>query len=314
MEGAHGLLPTLLLMEQLAENTKRFKVKLSEKEIEVQFEKKEKLLYQLDLPAFQPYNEQGFEQWVDLAAAQISKHRLSVALFSLAWENAASETMTRFISQAGIPNDYETLVNAVALELFPNRSYVKAVEDELFISAKQINMAEAKQWVETRCAKYIRLCKRHKYPIGITDARLEEIALRALPKAIERNIRMSWHECSWNKIWHRATRVERELEGYGENPYHPHVALPAIDIKPGEVQRQGQLAKEPKRKGFPNPVCYACGQAGHYRKDCRWRDSRCAHCNKIGHTSAAYRNIAIKDNRGRVELCVESTPSDINIK
>ena len=51
-------------------------------------------------------------------------------------------------------------------------------------------------------------------------------------------------------------------------------------------------------------ACHGCG-GDHRRKDCPHMRDRCAHCSKIGHTSAACRNKVTHDTAGRQRVVTQ---------
>lgn len=139
--------------------------------------------------------EKEFKEWVEDAARQITKNRICLNLFVQAWEAAAVEDLAGVIGAVLIEgNDYEGVVNKVARELFPDIYYVQQLEIEIMQSKSHPSVVQARRWLQTTCAKYVRLCQRHSYPIGITDPRLRESAYRRLPAAIKDELRLSWKE------------------------------------------------------------------------------------------------------------------------
>ncbi|KAH0482685.1 MAG: hypothetical protein KVP17_002622 [Porospora cf. gigantea B] len=71
----------------------------------------------------------------------------------------------------------------------------------------------------------------------------------------------------------------------------------------------GETHKGPPKK--PTQPCGSCGHMDHFRKDCPYKEYRCHNCQKIGHLSAACRNVATKDTQGRVRQMVEMKPGKI---
>eukprot|EP00922_Rhytidocystis_sp_ex-Travisia-forbesii_P069778 GHVS01104215.1.p1 GENE.GHVS01104215.1~~GHVS01104215.1.p1 ORF type:complete len:180 (+),score=16.43 GHVS01104215.1:61-600(+) len=152
---SENLLGDFALAKEVALMSKRFRVIVSKEEAEVQVEKKGKLLAFLDLPSFSPMSEKEFEGWVDLAARQVSKHRLCCRLFHEAWENAASETFAGLIGSTPACDDYEELVNSIAVKLFDDKAFVHEVEEELFNARRENSVVQAKVWITSTIARYV---------------------------------------------------------------------------------------------------------------------------------------------------------------
>ena len=300
------------LSREIAETATRFGVNLTDKEKELQQEKRIKLKAELSLAPFAPKNEAEFEDWVDEAATQVTKLQLSSALFQDVWQSVAQVPVARKIG--GIPRDenYESLVNKVARLLFKNKAYIMQFELQLWQSRRCSSVFEARIWVENNVARYYRLCVRWDYPFYLNRERLVEIALNALPEALEDDVRSFLDDPTWDQVWKRAERQEFILiNKFGRLP-EPLKAFPGQEVVM-DTAESNERNKTPFYKREPGP-CFCCGQAKHWKKDCPKKNFRCDNCKVIGHLAIMCKNLAIQDAKGRVETRVEPKESSITIK
>lgn len=171
--------------------------------------RRSRLLPLLNLSLFNPETEQVFEEWVSLAAEQVSRHKISCNLFQEAWIAVASPgSWRRFISLAAATENYEDLVDSVARRVFNNTHFVMFVETRLSTPLRQLKVFESRFWVEENISLYYRLCKQHNYPFELSDTRLVHIALSSLPREQESDIRSHLGENpSFESLWVQACDI-----------------------------------------------------------------------------------------------------------
>ena len=291
----------------IAEGNKRFRIKLSERDIERQLERRIKLLSQFALPPFSPTSEENFENWVDDAAAIITKNQICVSLFQDAWSAVAPPSMARHISSIPIAESHELLVNKVAALLYKSPLYLRRFEVQMLQPQRQATVFEARFTLEDTIARLYRLCVRWNHEFYMSDVRCIEMALQSLPQHLEEDIRAFYDEPLWDEVWKRAESREERMK------YQSYIAFPAHNplLSDTTMHQQHQVPPpSPPEKRQPYSPCPSCS-GSHWKKDCPYKKTRCFSCGLIGHISKACRNLALKDNKGRVETRVEPKSSSI---
>lgn len=306
---------------EVAMSLPRFPFTLTGKEEEYQQEKRLKILQQINLPKFDPRDEEDFENWVDDVAATVTRLRVSVAIFHEAWISVAAPYCAAKIRMIGPAASHEEIVNQVAQAMNWRGSYIDKIERQIYQLDRKRSVREARISVELKIARLYRLCQRWQVPFTVSDRRLRQIALDSLPLIIEEDYHRTGQQLSWHLMWERAEMQEdwmiRRL-GRLPEPLHSYPAYPGIEQRPTDTEDDAQMAsgKEKKRKKREDNEtvrknCKACGQTNHYTKECRYLNARCFKCQVIGHISRVCPNLAIKDQRGRVETIVTPKPSKI---
>lgn len=294
----------------------RFQVTLSEAEKDDQYLRRMKLLLQLNLQPCHPTTEEAFEEWVDEAACQITRFQLGVGIFQEAWSAVVPKAYVRAVASIPVPTKHEELVDKVAKIFFPSGGYVRKLERDLHNPPRAQTVIEARMWVEDSISRFARLCARWGYPMMLSDEHLHEMALLALPRQREQDIRVIMEQPTLAQIWDRASKQENL------NVWHPAVRSgnePAFAAN--EAAGEARSPKIPKKKKAVAAIaaesekkCGRCGQAGHSGKQCPKKTWRCYNCNLIGHLASVCKNFAEKDETGRIQTRVEPKPSGTVVK
>ena len=294
------------IAEKLAVKADRFRTLLSPTEIELQREKRHKYLISLKLKEFRPESEEDLEDWVDAAAEQVKRNRISCELFQLAWIGAAAHDLSRIVGDVTRTNNYEDLVSKIAMALFPGENeHAYRLEKKLLNAPRCTSVVAARKWIDDHVSRYVRVCMRRDVICTMTDQKMTKLALRTLPAVLEDDIRSAWTPLTWDQLWERALR--REQEYFNKNGKLPGVALTALPAEDAEMQplgRQKRPAALPNRKE-QDSNCLACGAKGHWRKNCDFRHYRCENCQRLGHISRVCPNLVVKDAKGRVDTRLE---------
>ena len=294
---------------EIAQFNQRFRVKLTENDIDRQLERRIKLLNQFDLPKFRPTSEQQFEDWIDASAVIITKNQICVSIFQDAWSSVAPPALARHIGSIPICKEHEQLVNQVASLLFKSPTYVRSFEVSLLSPPRYQTVFEARIALEDTIARYYRLCKRWTHPFHLSGIRCIELALQSLPTLLEEDIRAFYDEPSWDQIWHRAeTREKRLLLTNNVLMALPVFNNPLLETSTDADMTQPEPVQQRKQRRPPSP-CPIC-DGDHWKSQCTQRPlPRCFTCGQVGHKSPSCTNIAVKDSKGRVDILVEPKPS-----
>lgn len=298
---------------QVIESTVRFRVFVTEADVDAQYTRRFKLLEKVSFTQCNPSNEAQFEDWVDEAACQVSRFQLCVGLFQEAWATVVPAAYARKVASIPLKLMHEELVDEVAKLFFQVGGYVQHLEKVLFYPTRAATVLDARNSVEDQVARFARLCNRWGYPMALPDKRVIEIALSTLPRDREVDVRTHMVNPTLAQVWERAARQEdirRWLPAeYGANKEN---ALPAeeraADGEAEEAKEKGQAG------GKRSKPCVRCNKTTHSAKNCPKRDYRCYKCGMIGHLSVACRNTAIKDEKGRVMTRFEDKPSGTVLK
>ena len=298
------------IAKTLTKDVQRFRIRLSEREVERQLERRLKLLSQFALAPFQPKSEEEFENWVDSAAIVITKNQVCVSIFQDAWSTVAPPSLARHIGSIPTPTSHELLVNTVASIIYKNPTYVRRFEVTLLQPKRQPTVFEARMHLEDQISRYSRLCERWRHPFHLSDIRCVEMALQTLPSQLEEDIRAHFDEPEWDQIWKRAASREERLQTHSTNLVLAASSNPIVEEDTTMTNAVSTLPPTKKKK--PSSPCPACGGA-HWRKDCPFKKARCFECNQVGHIRNSCRNLAVKDNSGRVETFVEPKESGVTV-
>lgn len=142
---------------------KRFP-ELTEEECDKQLQRRDRIMERIRLEPFTLLNEKDFEDWVEKASRQVLRFRVSPALFQEAWEAVSSDHLANVIA-AYPPTNHETLVQAIAQDLFPHRLHITQLEEEFLRGNRRPSVLETREWVCSTLARLIRVAKRHHYQI-----------------------------------------------------------------------------------------------------------------------------------------------------
>ena len=298
------------LAETIGNSTTRFNVFLTSIEVERQLEKKAKFLQQLKFESFNPRNEEAFEDWVDEAAKEATRLQVSCEIFQEAWIAAARPAIAGLIRPIPRRADYESLVNAVCAKIFPNEGvYLLKLKTQILGGSRRTAVLDARVWLEDKIARYVRLCRRRNHPVAFADRELIEVATRSLPVVLSQDIRRQARRYTWDELWHRASEQEQQMiDEFGKVP-EDHGAYAAEDLAmEGASKRPRTIDASTVRRTPADSVCNACGERGHWRRVCEFKDHRCKNCQRIGHISKACKNMVVKDGKGRVDVRVEPKP------
>lgn len=77
-----------------------------------------------------------------------------------------------------------------------------------------------------------------------------------------------------------------------------------ILIEDDDMSEKATISRRKPKPPFP--PYHSCGSTTHRRKDCSKLQATCYKCQKIGHISTVCRNMAMKDEQGRVRTVVAS--------
>ena len=169
-----GVKPSFEGVLALAGRGERFGKEPGVEEANEQLTKMSKLLAAFELPPFNPICEREFEDWCDAAASRASKQRICLLLFQEAWTGVCEGNLSRFVKAftPQLDSTKEDLVTFVALAIFPKSSYVEEVETLLFTGLQQSRVFQAREWLSSMAARYIRLAKRRQRMLVLPDTRL----------------------------------------------------------------------------------------------------------------------------------------------
>eukprot|EP00921_Rhytidocystis_pertsovi_P024303 GHVQ01039090.1.p1 GENE.GHVQ01039090.1~~GHVQ01039090.1.p1 ORF type:complete len:303 (+),score=53.04 GHVQ01039090.1:113-1021(+) len=195
---------------------------------------------------------------------------------------------------------YEGVVNEVAGRLFPYSDYVKELEDFLWSPPRASTVYDAILDMKKFAARYLRLCVRCGRQVAIVNVRVVEAMLAVLPRPVEDELRLQGRDKDLAEIVKHASVIEAE---FARRKRVVNVSARA-PVFPATVQPFPQTR-------LPVAPCHGCGDTGHWKKGCPYREHRCDNCNKIGHISRVCRSLAMKDSHGRIRQRVIPGPSKI---
>ena len=292
----------LLLM---AGKSRRFPIRPSEEEEDRQFDCREKLLGRLKFPACCPKTEEELESWVDEAAQIVCRFRACPALFHEAWVLACQGAVKEVVGDS-VAEEYEDIVTAVSLKLFPTSRYVVELEELLFFGKAQETVLEAECWLRRQASRYVRLCRRRERDISISNHRLRESAERCFPQAVRMRLIKESFEGDVASMLKRAHRIQSDLLRVHKTLPEP-LGVMATDRDESVGSRRRD--RPPEERG---PKCTACGE-DHATKTCRFRAYRCMKCRQVGHIKRVCPNTVVYDTRGRVATRVENKKGSTNV-
>eukprot|EP01066_Platyproteum_vivax_P010703 Platyproteum_vivax@DN4825_c0_g1_i1.p1 len=122
--------------------------------------------------------EKEFEDWVDHAATVVKKYSIDLPLFLELWEK---ECGINIFPPDYKFADYEEVTDYIATIIFRNYLYVREVEDSLLFGLEHDSVFGAKAWLAKQACLYLRLCRRHKRKLCVSNNRLMETAVSCLP-------------------------------------------------------------------------------------------------------------------------------------
>lgn len=292
---------------------KRFIVVLTEEDEAKQLRERDQVLKRLDLADFHPETEKELEDWADLAARRVNRHRVCIGLFQDAWEAASASLYADIVGNASPDNGHESLVDQVARNLFPESDYVGDVEQLLFLGERQTSVVAAKNWMKMTSERFLRLSERWNYKGGLGDSRLREVALRCLPEVVARKVRKDPQAKTLETVWELAAFVEQDLRRRNGKLPEPLGAFPAEFSEPPPRKRR---APDATRPNVPTTSpCRGCGVVGaHWYKDCPKREHRCATCHRLGHIASGCPNWVKADATGKPKVVVQSGRRGVTVQ
>lgn len=298
--------------EHFVADRRRFPEMLSAEECGRQVDERDKFVKRLNLKDFRPSEETDFEDWVDVAARQVQRHRIAAVLFQEAWESVAIDFVAEIIGGQAYPESYEALVDDVARRLFPYSDYVVELEDKLLVGSQRDTVMAAEHWLWNTCARYARLCKRRDRQINIGSQRLTETAERCLPHAVRLRLREERFRGTVQELFSAAYEVESSLRRLHKDIPQPLSAMPAEKRSLAEGDVAASATK--KFKKLITGRCSGCGEDGHFYKTCKFRNYKCRRCGKPGHIEKACRSVVEKDSHERVRAVYTPKPGATELK
>eukprot|EP00922_Rhytidocystis_sp_ex-Travisia-forbesii_P034926 GHVS01051870.1.p1 GENE.GHVS01051870.1~~GHVS01051870.1.p1 ORF type:complete len:271 (-),score=39.03 GHVS01051870.1:142-885(-) len=187
---------------------------------------------------FEPRNEEQLEDWVDNAARFVNDVKLPPSLFQELWESRASRALASIVAKA--PNeDYEQIVDYVALGMFSSSDYPARLEESLMQPPRHVTVIEARVWMSERLARYKRVSARRGWKSPLSDDRVRECLLRSLPRELEGKVRDKEPK-TCVEIIKNATFLESRC--------CPNVELEAAISREEEMERNAENARSQRQQ------------------------------------------------------------------
>lgn len=249
----------------------RFRVSLTTEETQKQRVDRDKVLRLVTLPAFEAHTEEQLEHWADKVAGTVSRNRLCVELFREAWMTVCSQAVAQAIDYVPVVETHEALIDEVAKSLFPYSRYVKKVENQLLTGCRANTVMEATHWLQTTAARYLRLCKRHQWDIGISNCRFIDSLLVSLPQVIEQKVKDHVDVYTAEAILQKARKFEADMVEH-QLP-EPVTAMPARTFNNPLLDDDSMADNMSKARAarLAHYVCKSCGAVGqHFRNQCQY--------------------------------------------
>eukprot|EP01071_Lankesteria_metandrocarpae_P011360 Lankesteria_metandrocarpae@DN5437_c1_g1_i1.p1 len=293
---------------------RRFKVDLQLSEAAKQLEDADKYLKRLKFNSFDPSTEELFEDWIDTAAAMVSRNRVCCQVFQEAWLAVSTQVMAAELQSIVDATSHEDLVHKFARILFPQSDLARVLEDLLWKGNRQATVLYAKHWLLKTAERYLRICERHGRNVSLSNDRFRECFLVSLPINVENEVRRTQLPNDFTDLLQRAFYCEKEIT---RNPVLQPVSAfvgEDVEMKKTELPTSQFSVKKTRFDTKRVFTCWCYGDEGHPKYKCPFLKARCANCGIIGHTSQVCRNLVQKDELGRIKARAQPKPSGMVVE
>ena len=319
--GQPGKIPTISWFMEFEEQIKdcsRFFVQLSDEETTKQIENPGKYLARLNFDPFCPKNEKEYEDWLDMADAQITSKRICPELMLEAWAAAAPVHQRKIIKECIKCSGLEEVSDKIAKKLFGYSEYVCELENDLLQARPQDSVAESIDRLEKIGTRLVRLRQRWGQEVIIPNPHIRKAFLKSLPVHVRNHVSIHSDAITLPQIIDAAVKSEERLfrEGAKRATFQKGAEVFAGNPMLDESIHMDENIYPRREQRHRRPIkshCNICGQDGHLNKDCRYRTARCANCGRIGHISVACKNQVVRDTRGSVRTLIQDKPSETAI-
>lgn len=267
----------------------------TEREKEAQEDDKDRILRRMDLPAFNPKDEEEFEDWVEEVAVVMNQRPIALKLLQRKWLTMTTQTdWKQAIMVADTSGGYEKFIDQIARTQYPFCDKITQLEKELINCSPKPTVKDAATFIIQKATRFLRMTMRY----GVSEKeryigrrRMATIFHDALPRSVASRIQHGGWMLFRAETYDAAIARERivqdimQYEGFRTVSQNAYMA-PAVESQLPQARRPGQ--------------CHGCG-AEHFRMNCPYKDNVCTNCNKKGHLPQCCRLRTIPDGAGGVK-------------